>query len=43
MVSNSWEELRVTPVGIIQMHHSEVNELSTFNALEAIGKSAVIE
>lgn len=43
MVSNAWEELNVTPVRII--HHSELNELNTFNvqALEAIDKSTVIK
>lgn len=45
MVSNSWEELSVTPMGITQMHHSEMNELSTFNVqgLDAIDKSTVIK
>lgn len=41
MVSNSWEDLSVTPVGITLMYHCEMNELISFNvqALEAICKS----
>lgn len=44
-LSNSWKELNVTPVEIILMNHSELNELSSFNiqALEANYKSAVIK